>query len=258
LDTEYPESGREEDDALPAKLARRFHADLLPAPIVFEGGNLLSNGRGLCLTTTAAVFRNTDQPDAEARVLNVFRDCFGSTQTVFLEPLMGEPTGHVDMFACFTAPNVVVLGAYDPAVDAANAEVLDRNAARLTGLPTPHGPLRVVRIPMPPHQDGNWRTYTNVAFANSVVLVPVYRGVDRPGREKALETFARLMPGWQAIGIDCTTLLQGGGALRCVTAGVPLVPPRAVPVLHRAIQGLPGGAPSGNRSSGASFFRRPG
>lgn len=224
VDTEYPESGREDDDAIPARLAGRFHAGLLPAPIIFEGGNLLSNGRGLCVTTTAAVFRNSDKPEAEARVCNVFSDCFGSTQTVFLEPLMGEPTGHVDMFACFTAPDVVVLGAYDPAVDPLNAALLDRNAARLNGLATPRGPLRVVRIPMPPRSDGNWRTYTNVVFANGVVLVPTYRGVDRLGREKALETFTRLLPGWHVIDVDCTNLIQGGGALRCVSAGVPLGP----------------------------------
>ena len=106
----------------------------------------------------------------------------------------------------------------------------NRNAQRLEGLPTPHGPLRVIRIPMPPHKDGNWRTYTNVVFANGALLVPVYRGVDRAGREKALELFARLLPGWQVIGIDCTTLIQGGGALRCISTGVPLDTPRAAAV----------------------------
>ena len=256
LDAEYPESGREDDDDAPGKLAGRFHADVIPVPIVFEGGNLLTNGHGLCLTTTAAIFRNSDQQDAEARVLNVFRDCFGSTQTVFLEPLMGEPTGHVDMFACFTAPNVVVVGSYSPAADPLNAAVLDRNAARLGGLATASGPLRVVRVPMPPHQDGNWRTYTNIVFANSVVLVPTYRGVDRAGREKALETFARLMPGWKVIGIDSTNLIQGGGALRCITTGVPLAPPRAAPVLHRALQGIPRNTPPDGQTPQKPLFRR--
>jgi len=258
VDAEYPESGREDDDVAPAKLAGRFHADVLPVPIVFEGGNLLTNGRGLCLTTTAAIFRNSDQPDAETRVLNVFRDCFGSTQTVFLEPLMGEPTGHVDMFACFTAPGVVVVGSYSPASDPLNAAVLDRNADRLSGLPTSAGPLRVVRVPMPPHQDSNWRTYTNIVFANSVVLVPTYRGVDRAGREKALDIFARLMPGWKVIGIDSTSLIQGGGALRCISAGVPLAPPRAAPALHRAVQGIPGSTPPDGQTPQKPLRRRAG
>ena len=234
VDTEYPESGRDADDAMPGKLAGRFHARLLPAPIVFEGGNLLSNGQGLCLTTTAVVVRNSDRQDAESRVCQVFRECFGSVQTVFLEPLMGEKTGHVDMYACFTAPDVVVLGACDPAQDMQNAALLDRNAARLAGLSTPWGPLRVVRIPMPPHQDGFWRTYTNVIFANGAVLMPTYLGVDQQGRERALEIFARLMPGWKVIGVDCTRLIQGGGALRCVSATVPLSTHRPLPPASRA------------------------
>ncbi len=227
IDTEYPETGRDDDDAIPVKLAERFRARLIPAQIVFEGGNLLSNGEGLCVTTTAAIFRNSDQEDSEARVCRVFRDCFGAEQTVFLEPLMGEQTGHVDMFACFTAPDVIVVGTYAPELDALNAALLNRNAERLEGLPTPRGPLRVVRIPMPPHKDGNWRTYTNVVFANGALLMPTYRGVDRAGRETAFELFARLLPGWEVIGIDCTTLIRGGGALRCISTGVPLDVPRA-------------------------------
>lgn len=258
VDAEYPETGREDDDRVPAKLAGRFHADVLPAPIVFEGGNLLTNGQGLCVTTTAAIFRNSDQQDAETRVLNVFRDCFGATQTVFLEPLAGEPTGHVDMFACFTAPNVVVIGSYSPTADPLNAAVLDRNAARLSGLSTGWGPLRVVRVPMPPHQDGTWRTYTNVVFANSALLVPIYRGVDRAGREKVLETFARLMPGWKVIAIDATALIQGGGALRCISGAVPLSPTRVVPVLHRALQRAPGNPAAGAQAPARPVLRQAG
>jgi agmatine/peptidylarginine deiminase len=221
VDAEYPERGRSEDDVLPGKIAPHFHADVIPAAIVFEGGNLLSNGCGLFLTTTAIIFRNSDRDHAEARVRETFHECFGSTQTMFLEPLIGEQTGHVDMFACFTAPETVVVGSYDPLVDPLNAAVLDRNAARLTGLSTPRGELHVVRVPMPPHHDGVWRTYTNVVFANHAVLVPIYPGVDSAGATKALETFARLLPGRKVFGVDCRSIIRNGGALRCISAVVP-------------------------------------
>lgn len=259
VDAEYPEVGRDADDIVPDKLAGRFHAKVLSAPIIFEGGNLLSNGQGLCVTTTSAIFRNSDREDAEFRVCQFFRDCFGSQQTVFLEPLVGEQTGHVDMFACFAAPDLVLVGSYSPMEDALNAALLDRNAARLLGLSTPRGPLRVVRIPMPPHQDGVWRTYTNVVFANSVVLVPVYRGVDPTGREKALETFARLMPGWKVIGVESSSLIQGGGALRCVSAAVPLVAPRtALPLSGPAPERAPGNSRTDPRRSRQSPVGRAG
>ena len=29
---------------------------------------------------------------------------------------------------------------------------------------------------MPPHDDGRWRTYTNVVYANGTLLVPTYPG----------------------------------------------------------------------------------
>ncbi len=221
VDTDYPDPGRTDDDVLPGRLAAHFQASLLPTRLVFEGGNLLCNGRGLCLTSASAVLRNGDQPDPELALRRSFRRAFGSRNTVILEPLVGEPTGHIDMFACFTAPDEIVVGRFDPATDPVNAAVLDRNAAALAGLRTAAGPLRVVRIPMPPHADGVWRTYTNAILANRVALVPIYPAVDQAGANKALEVFSGLLPGWKIVGIDCSNLIQDGGALRCVSAWVP-------------------------------------
>ena len=138
-----------------------------------------------------------------------------------LEALVGEPTGHVDMFATFTAPNTVLIGRCDPAIDPLNAQILDRNAATLGGLPTPRGPLRVERIPMPSTRDGLWRSYTNVVYANRVVLVPVYRDADQVEQKRVLNTFRRLLPGRTVVGIDCEDLIRNCGALHCVTANVP-------------------------------------
>ena len=65
-----------------------------------------------------------------------------------------------------------------------------------------------------------WRTYTNLLFAGPVVLVPVYSGVDREGRERALEIYRRLMPEREIIAIDCSDLIRLGGALHCITMNV--------------------------------------
>ncbi len=50
--------------------------------------------------------------------------------------------------------------------------------------------MQVVRIPMPSHKDGNWRTYTNVIYANGVVLVPQYPDADAELDRVALTSFA--------------------------------------------------------------------
>jgi agmatine deiminase len=221
IDADYPEAGRGDDDLLPHAMADFFRVELHRAPLVFEGGNFLSNGLGLCIVTSSCLERNFADPDAERLVHDVFRECFGAEQTVLLEPLFGEATGHVDMFAAFTSVNTVVIGQCDPAADAENAELLNRNAAMLAGLPTPAGPLRVVRIPLPVSEDGCWRSFTNVVFANGVLLVPTYKNVDRRLQVRAMRTYRSLLPGWKIVGIDSSDIINNGGALHCVTANVP-------------------------------------
>jgi agmatine/peptidylarginine deiminase len=146
---------------------------------------------------------------------------YGFEQAIALEALAGEETAHVDLFAAFTTADTVVVGQYDPDVDRKNAELLDRNAERLGSITTSVGRLKVERIPMPTNAGGVWRSYTNVIFANGTLLVPVYNDVKDPGREQALETYARLLPGWEIKTIDATRLIRNRGALRCVSVNVP-------------------------------------
>ena len=83
-----------------------------------------------------------------------------------------------------------------------NAQILDDNAKFSTASRRKKGPLEVIRIPMPNHKDGNWRTYTNVIYANGVVLVPQYPDVDPAMDKAALDVFQKALPNWKAVGID--------------------------------------------------------
>lgn len=221
IDADYERYSRPNDDRAPHMVASLLRLPSVRAPLSIEGGNLMCNGRGLCLTTTTLLDRNQTRGYEEEDVRNLLRRYFGAEETVFLEPLVGEPTGHVDMFAVFTDANTVVVGEYDTQADPANAAVLNRNAARLAQTRGPEGLLRVVRIPMPPREDESWRTYTNVVFANGVLLTPVYDNLNDPGEWTAIETYRRLLPGWQVTGIDVSDLIGNGGALHCISMNAP-------------------------------------
>ena len=136
-------------------------------------------------------------------------------------PLEGESTGHVDMFCAFLKMDLAVVGRYDPAEDPENAARLDQIAEDLAGLNTRTGPLRIERLPMPDHRDGFWRTYTNVVFANDVLLVPIYPAYCPDLDEEALAIFRRLLPDRRVVGIDASELIKMNGALRCITMNVP-------------------------------------
>ncbi len=226
IDAEY-DFNRGSDDLVPALLARHLELPLVQVAMRIEGGNLLSNGQGLCIATEELLNVNAERGMTEDAAAEVLRSCFGTTQLVLLEPLVGEMTGHVDMFATFTAPDTVVVGSIAKATDPVNAAILDRNAARLAAVRTARGPLNVVRIPMAPHGDGVWRTYTNVIYANGLLLVPIYPGLDDAGQRQAMQTYARLLPGWRIVGLDVRALCELGGALHCISMNLgPAQPPR--------------------------------
>ena len=220
VDTEYAGRMRPRDDAVPRRLADFLRLPTVPAQISLQGGNLISNGRGVLMTTSRILDDNMARGYKFRDVTRILRELYGCEEVVLLEPIEGESTRHIDMFATFTDPQTVVVGQYTRQVATRNAEILDRNARRLAEVCTPRGPLRVVRIPMPPPDPKVWRTYTNVVFANGRLLVPVYAGHDAVGRRQAIATYRRLLPEWEIVPIDCSELIQLGGALHCITMNI--------------------------------------
>jgi agmatine/peptidylarginine deiminase len=221
VDAAYDKPGRDRDDAATRAIADLFRAATTATPLRWQGGNILSNGRGLLVTTTQSINANIECGHDLDAVTRFLGDRLGVRQIVVLEHLAGERTGHIDMYACFTSPDTILVGQYDESVDPQNAVVLDRNAARLAEVHTSRGKLKVIRVPMPTNQDGVWRSFTNVVFANGILLVPTYPDVDLPGGERALAIYRRLLPDWKVFGVDVSTMSRHQGGLRCVTLYVP-------------------------------------
>lgn len=224
LNATYRGRGSHLDDRVPVHLADALEIPVVELPLTMEGGDLLSNGQGLCLTTQRLLKRNQDERGYEvADVWDVLHRYFGFEHWIPLPSLQGEPTGHLDMFLTFVEPWTVVVGRYDPAVDPDNAAWLDWVARNLHERQTLGGSLRVERIPMPPNDDGVWRTYTNVVFANGVLLVPAYPETCPDLDRQAAAIYQDLLPDWTIVSVDASSLIQRAGALHCVTMGLPRI-----------------------------------
>lgn len=217
--------GRFDDDNVPFELARLFDVPVVSTPLRIDGGNLLSNGAGLGLTTYQLFFSNPDMiamnietgDNDEESMEAALQEAFGFQKVVFLEPLAGEPTGHVDMFATFINKNTVLVGSYDVNVDPENAAILDRNAEKLARIRIGKGFLQVERIPMPSNEDEVWRTFTNVVYANGVLLFPTYENVDPTIQMQAKAIYRELMPAWKIVDVDASRIIESEGALHCMT-----------------------------------------
>jgi hypothetical protein len=136
-----------------------------------------------------------------------------------IPPVPGA-TPRAEHFATFTSADTLLVGRCDPSEDPA-AAALDSLADQVRGTESGAGPLKVERIPMPPRRDGAWLTYTSAVFANDVVIVPTYAGVDDRLERDALDTYRRLLPGREILTVDSTSLAAAGATLRSVTLNVP-------------------------------------
>ena len=228
----YYDGTRPLDDQFPNKWGEQAGVKNTTVEWTLQGGNLISNGAGLAFTSTRFFddnhvrfpFRNRPaNPEYERRklVMDAFKKSTNIDRLLFLKPLNPEATKHVDMLTTFLAPGHMLVARLDPRVDPANARILDENARFLKTVQVDGRPMRVDRIDIPPRQDKYWSPYTNVIFANDLVLIPIYKSDSPVLVNRAIETYRRLLPGKEVDTIDMTSMQKLEGALHCLSINVP-------------------------------------
>ncbi len=215
------------DDVVPQRLGEHYRFEVVEPGIVLEGGSIEVNGRGTLLTTEACLLNPNRNPQlAREEVEDYLRTFLGVSNVLWLgEGIAGDDTdGHVDDLARFTAPDTIVtVIENDPADD--NFKPLQENLARLQAMRDQDGrAFGVETLPMPPAMfyDGTRlpASYANFYIANGAVLVPAF---DCAADGVALATLGRLFPGRRVVGIPCTDLVWGLGAIHCLTQQHPAV-----------------------------------
>ncbi|MGM0596493.1 MAG: agmatine deiminase family protein [Myxococcota bacterium] len=218
------------DDSVPTKLGNINSVPVYRTDLEIEGGNLISDGAGNCYTTDV-LFSNNSQLD-QTQIEEKLNDYFGCTNVVWLQPLSGEGTGHIDMFFILADSDTVVLGEFTQSQDSQNAAILNQNAQVLENTVSGSGsPLTVLRIPMPDKgQEGGyavWRTYTNGLRLNDRYLMPVYDD-ENSNQVEAVNVLQNALPSVQIIPIPSDTIITWGGAIHCITRSrpeaIPFVP----------------------------------
>ncbi|MEM1417745.1 MAG: agmatine deiminase family protein [Myxococcota bacterium] len=212
------------DDELAPWLAGTLGVPVRRSTLVGEGGGLELDGEGTLLLTRDS-WVDSPRANPEAREIeSELRELLGVDAFIWLEgTLRNDHTdGHVDTLARFVRPGEVVVMA--PEAGDPNAEMLAGLAEQLEGASDARGRrLRVHRIPGPgPVLDAEGAllpaSYVNYYLAEDQVLVPSYGvAADEPARE-ALEA---LFPERRVRSVAARAILQGGGALHCVTHEIP-------------------------------------
>ena len=209
------------DRAVGAFVARQLNQRAWQLDMVLEGGSIDVNGSGLLLTTEECLLSSVQARNpgmSRAGIEKMLRDYLGVTRVIWLRNgIAGDDThGHVDDIARFVSTGTVV-AAWEADRSDVNYGPLAENHRLLRA-----AGLRVVKLPMPrPLVFAGRRlpaSYANFYIANNLVLVPTFND---PNDRAALSVLAKVFPDRDVVGINCTDLIWGLGALHCMTQQQP-------------------------------------
>jgi agmatine deiminase len=222
----------EEDDQVAKDIAELLGVPVFAHRLVLEGGAIEVNGAGICLTTEQCLLNKNRNPHlSRAEIEQFLRESLGVSQIIWLgDGVAGDDTdGHIDDIARFVQASTIVCAVEGDPKDANYAPLQD-NLERLQGARDEGGSkFDVITLPSPrPVLCQGSRlpaSYANFYIANDVVLVPVF---DDPIDQKALGILGELFSTRKVVGIPCTDVIAGLGAIHCVTQQEPqIAPPRA-------------------------------
>jgi len=232
------------DDVLGHKIAELEGADCYQPPLVMEGGSFDTDGEGTLLVTQECLLNPNRNPELDRDAIEAYLCAhLGVSRVVWLPRgvHLDETDGHVDNFARFVAPGVVVLTwthdrsdpQYERSAEALEIlrETVDARGRRLqVALLHQPGPLHATaeevadldlvagsRPRLPGERLAG--SYVNCLLGNGVVVVPVFD--DRHDTE-ALAAYAALLPGRRVVPVPGREILLGGGNVHCVTQQVPV------------------------------------
>lgn len=241
---------------VPKLFADAAGLQVVEVPVRIDGGNILINSDGVCLTTEGGTpARNPLEKDqSEAEVHRALRDFAGCTEVVALPRIPGEGTGHVDMFFKFLKNDVVAVGRMDDDAVARSGDPEEARAQQKAlvvarKILSDKG-FKIVDIPVPAIVYGQAhamnRSYVNGVILNGTILVPRFErfyaiqhfdfempeGDDNPlwrdyPDEDRIPEFERLVKeGYESAGlkvrfVNADRIGAYYGALHCAIIGVP-------------------------------------
>lgn len=218
----------DDDDIIPRRLGAMIGCPVIAHDLVLEGGSIDVNGQGTLLTTRQCLLNPNRNPHlSQAEIEARLKTYLGVSCILWLgDGIEGDDTdGHVDDISRFVGPNTIVTVVEKNTQDG-NFEPLEMNLQTLKAARNLAGqPFEIIELPMPERREGPFgrspASYANFYIGNSAVLVPIYSS---PNDEVALEILRGCFPDREVVGIECTPVAAGLGALHCVTQQQPALP----------------------------------
>ncbi len=188
---------------------------------VLEGGAIESNGNGTVLTTEQCLLNPNRNKELDKGRTEIYLKAYlGAENVIWLnEGLVNDHTdGHVDEVARFVNSNTIVC-AYEKEKNDPNYIILNSNYKILKNAKDKNGKkFNIIKLPMPHmfYDDGEKApvSYANFYIGNSIVLMSLFND---PNDKIAMKIMKSTFPKHKVLGIDCSRIIYGGGAIHCIT-----------------------------------------
>ena len=194
-----------------------FYADAtgLPVhlmPLTHRGGNMMTDGYGMAISTDLIDEANPDFSIDEIKELS--EEYLGIGEYHIVPDANGEYIQHIDCWAKLLAPNVLLIREVPPTHS--QYDELEAAADYFSSQNSSYGtPFEVRRIYTP-----NNESYTNSLIVNNKVLIPL-EGTEWD--DEAIEAYQEAMPGYEVIGFEEPEEYPwlSTDSLHCRTQGAP-------------------------------------
>ncbi len=209
------------DAAVGALIARELGDEVMQAPLVLEGGSVISDGAGTIITTEQCLLAKNRNPSlSQDAIEELLAEYLGAERTVWLGQGLAEDRdtdGHVDLIAA-VAPDRRVLVQTAPEANP-NHERCAENSERLQA-----AGYETIELPVLPYCEVAGERvavgYLNLYVCNGAVIVPV---TGDEFDEEALAIISGAFPGRSIVPVPGATIAYGGGGPHCITQQVPAV-----------------------------------
>jgi agmatine deiminase len=207
------------DAAIGALIAAELGDEVVSAPLVLEGGSVISDGAGTVLTTEQCLLNPNRNPSmSRAEIEAALTEYLGAERVLWLGDGLVEDRdtdGHVDLIAAYTPDHRVVLQTVGG--DNPNFAGCAENMARLAS-----AGIEVIEMPYLPYVEVAGEevvaSYMNLYICNDALIVPVTGAETDDG---ALPLLGSAFPGREVVPVPGAVIAYGGGGPHCITQQVP-------------------------------------
>ena len=195
------------DDAVPGHVGSYLGIDVYNMNLVHTGGNYMTDGQGISISTDLVWQENPSMTHAE--IDSIMNEYLGINTYYVVPDALGEYIEHIDCWAKYLAPDVIMIIEVSPSHShyAQIEAAVDYFENQMSCYGTPYQIERVYTHLSQP--------YINSLILNNKVLVPI---TGSSWDDEAIASYQAAMPGYEVLGF--TGSWVSTDALHCRTMGV--------------------------------------